>query len=231
MSNRRIRITPSFLVALVALVFASAGTATAAKLLTGKNIANSSLTGADVKNGSLGTADLSSAAKSALKGATGPAGPAGPAGAAGAQGLQGPKGDKGDQGDVGPSNAFEFKRASAGGFADDSIQTIATTQDVPAGAYLVTVKFGAYLSSAGSPATGTCSLVAGAAGTMDTQDLFIGSEGGTHTVALSGVRTLADASTFKIRCQVNTNAVNWNTSDIKIEALQVGAASSTAVTS
>lgn len=218
----RIRITPSFAVAIVALVLAAAGTATAASgLITGKSVKNSSLTGADIKNGSLGPSDLNKSAKAALKG---------PKGDVGAKGDTGAKGDQGIQGPIGPSNAFEARRASAGGFADNSIQTIATLPNVPAGDYLVTVKFGAFLSSAGSPATGVCSLVAGANGTMDTQDLFIGSEGGTHTVALAGTRTLADASSFQVRCQVNTNAVNWNTGDIKIDALKVGSAVSTVVT-
>lgn len=224
------RITPSFAVALVALVLAAAGSATAASgLITGKSVKNSSLTGvdvknssltgSDVKNGSLGPSDLSASAKATLQGAKGD------------PGAKGDKGDAGVQGPVGPSNVFEARRASAGAFGDNSIQTIATLPNVPAGDYLVTVKFGAFLSSAGSPATGVCSLVAGASGTMDTQDLFIGSEGGTHTVALAGTRTLADTSSFQVRCQINTAAVNWNTGDIKIDALKVGSAVSTAVTS
>jgi hypothetical protein len=230
--NTRFRCTPSLVVALVAVVLAATGSATAAGLFTGKNIKNSSLTGldvknssltgSDVKNGSLGTSDLSAAARTALKGATG---------ATGQPGAKGDKGDPGVQGPIGPSNVFEAKRASAGAFADNSIQTIATLNGVPAGSYLVSVKLGAFLSSAGSPATGVCSLVAGASGTMDTQDLFIGSEGGTHAVALAGTRTLTDASSFQVRCQVNTNAVNWNTGDIKIEAIQVGSVTSATVTS
>ena len=41
------------LVAAVILVFAFAGTATAAKLITGKHVKNNSLTGKDLKNGSV----------------------------------------------------------------------------------------------------------------------------------------------------------------------------------
>lgn len=72
------------------LVVATAGTATAARLITGKQI----------KDGSIGTKDLSKAVQAQLKkagraGATGPAGPAGPAGAAGAPGAQGPRGETG----------------------------------------------------------------------------------------------------------------------------------------
>jgi hypothetical protein len=53
-----------------------AGTAGAAKLITG----------AQIKNGSIGLADLSKSAKRALKGATGPAGSTGPTGATGPAG-------------------------------------------------------------------------------------------------------------------------------------------------
>src|SRR5215207_7488528 len=72
------------------LVVASAGTATAAKLLTGK----------DIKNGSIARKDLSTGVRAELSetakpGAQGPAGPGGPAGPQGPQGLQGVKGDTG----------------------------------------------------------------------------------------------------------------------------------------
>lgn len=98
----------TLIVAVLALVLALGGTATAAKLITGKQIKNSSLTGvdvknsaltgADVKNGTIGTADLSAAAKKATAGAAGPAGPAGPKGDTGTPGAKGDKGGKGDTG-------------------------------------------------------------------------------------------------------------------------------------
>ena len=100
----------TLIVAVLALVLALGGTATAAKLITGKQIKNSSLTGADVKgssltgsdvkNGSIGPADLSNAAKAA-KGAKGDTGAAGAAGAAGAPGAKGDAGAKGDTGAAG----------------------------------------------------------------------------------------------------------------------------------
>lgn len=89
--------------ALVAVALASAGTtATAAKLVTGKDVRNGSLTGADVKDRSLGGADLkrggipadrlTAGARKSLEGQAGPAGATGP------QGPQGPQGAKGDPG-------------------------------------------------------------------------------------------------------------------------------------
>lgn len=82
---------PSGVVALLALVLALAGTATAAKVITGKQVRNESLTGKDVKDGSLGAADFSGS----VQGARGPAGESGPAGPAGPAGPQGPAGPAG----------------------------------------------------------------------------------------------------------------------------------------
>ena len=96
---RRLRLpSPALLVAFAALFVASSGTAVAAKLITGKQVANNSIASIDVKNGSLQTKDLSAKARASLKGAAGqpgaqgPAGPAGPKGADGAAGAPGMSG-------------------------------------------------------------------------------------------------------------------------------------------
>lgn len=73
------------------LLVATAGTATAAKLITG----------AQIKDGSIGTRDLARAVRAQIS-RTGPAGVAGPQGAAGVAGVQGPQGVPGPQGDIGP---------------------------------------------------------------------------------------------------------------------------------
>jgi hypothetical protein len=70
------------LVALLALVMATTGSAVAASLITSKQI----------KDGTIQTKDISTKAQNALKGKPG---------AAGAQGLQGSKGDTGPRGDQG----------------------------------------------------------------------------------------------------------------------------------
>jgi hypothetical protein len=57
------RLTPSLIIASLALVVASSGSAVAAALITGANIKNESVTGKDIKNGSLGFGELDSAAK------------------------------------------------------------------------------------------------------------------------------------------------------------------------
>jgi hypothetical protein len=78
--------TKSMLVALVALVPALGGTATAASGLIGS---------AQIKNGSIRLVDISPSAKVALRGQRGPAGPQGPQGIQGATGLTGAQGAPG----------------------------------------------------------------------------------------------------------------------------------------
>jgi hypothetical protein len=96
----------------VTALMVGGGTATAAQLITGKNVRNGSLTGADLKNGSVAAKELSDGVQALLEqggpagpkgdtGATGPAGPKGDTGAAGATGPAGVKGDKGDKGETG----------------------------------------------------------------------------------------------------------------------------------
>lgn len=113
MQNRLRRPSPAMVVAVLALIVALSGTATAASgLITGRQIAPSTITGKNVKNRSLTAADLAAGTlKSGRTGKTGPAGPAGavgpigPAGAAGAQGAAGAKGDPGTSGSTGPAGA------------------------------------------------------------------------------------------------------------------------------
>lgn len=81
---KRIRIrrpSPALVVAFVALFAAGAGTAGAARLITGKQIKNGSITSSDVKDRSLLRKDFKSGQL--------PAGPAGPQGLPGANGRAG----------------------------------------------------------------------------------------------------------------------------------------------
>ena len=100
------RVKVIILVALAVFV-ASAVTAGAAHMITGKQVVNGSLTGADVKtgsltgsdvkNGSIGAGDIAGSAMSSLKSTTpGPQGPKGDKGDGGPQGAPGPQGPKGD---------------------------------------------------------------------------------------------------------------------------------------
>lgn len=72
------RPSPALVIATVALVAASGGSAVGASYITGKQIKNGSITGADIKNHSI--------TKSDVRGVAGPRGPQGPQGAIGPPG-------------------------------------------------------------------------------------------------------------------------------------------------
>jgi hypothetical protein len=77
------------------VLFASVGSASAALMITGRQIKDGTVTGADVKNGSLRIKDFNSSS------IQGPAGPQGPKGDTGATGPRGQVGDTGAQGPQG----------------------------------------------------------------------------------------------------------------------------------
>lgn len=93
------------------ILVVAAASATAAGMITGKQIKNGTVTGVDVKNGSLGWGDLSPGARTRLinravskaKNSAGPSSAAAPV--PGAQGEKGPQGPKGDTGPQGPKGA------------------------------------------------------------------------------------------------------------------------------
>jgi hypothetical protein len=81
----RFRPSPAMVVAFVALLVASAGSATAATLITGKRIKNNSIASADIKNRSLQAKDFRRGL--IRRGATGSPGAPGAAGPAGRDGF------------------------------------------------------------------------------------------------------------------------------------------------
>jgi hypothetical protein len=89
--SKRLHVTPSTAIALIALVFAATGGAFAA---TGGGI-----------SGPSHARLTATAAKSKVKGKPGPRGPAGPKGATGVAGLAGPAGATGPVGPMGPAGA------------------------------------------------------------------------------------------------------------------------------
>jgi hypothetical protein len=100
MSRIRSRVTFANVTSVVALFVALGSSATAAVLITGKNVKNGSLTGADIKNSSLGSGDVKDGrllAKDFKRGQL-PAGPQGRPGATGAAGPAGPAGPRGATG-------------------------------------------------------------------------------------------------------------------------------------
>ncbi|WP_104105243.1 collagen-like protein [Nocardioides sp. 616] len=86
------RSVPTVLIAGGLLVATATGGATAALVITGKDIKNDSVTSADIKDGSLKKKDLTAGAITKLAGTPGPVGPAGPAGVRGPSGAAGAPG-------------------------------------------------------------------------------------------------------------------------------------------
>jgi hypothetical protein len=98
MKSRKLHLpSPAMVIAVIALIAATTGSAVAASSL---------ITSAKIKNGTIKLADISKSTQNALKkGKTGPQGPKGDKGDAGPQGAKGDKGDAGPQGakgDAGP---------------------------------------------------------------------------------------------------------------------------------
>ena len=94
------------LAAAVVALLLGGGTATASKLLSGKDIRNGSLTSEDIRNGTLREGDLARAVRTKLNttvsGSPGQPGPQGERGPQGPPGLAGPQGPKGDRGEPAP---------------------------------------------------------------------------------------------------------------------------------
>ncbi len=86
---RRWRPSPALVIAFIALFVAGAGTATAARLITGRSIKNNSVTGRDIRNNSVGNGDIrnGSLLRRDFRGGQLPAGEQGPAGRDGTNGF------------------------------------------------------------------------------------------------------------------------------------------------
>lgn len=97
-SRMRGKVSPSMAVAVIAMVFATTGSAVAAKLIDGGDIEKHSIP----ENRLTKRAIKSLQGEDGERGRRGAQGPAGPAGQAGAQGPAGPIGETGAQGGEGP---------------------------------------------------------------------------------------------------------------------------------
>jgi hypothetical protein len=187
-------------------------------------------------------ADINKKDRATLKGATGAAGAAGAKGDAGAAGAKGEagaagatgaKGDTGATGPIGPSNVFEARRESDGGFSDASTHTVITLPNLPAGDYLISTRAG--FNNTSPPASGSvinCDLLVNAVEVTEASGL-IPQDGGTEQLTLATARTVPGGADVALRCQVVdiASSLNWGVSDMTIEALKVGSATSTAVSS
>lgn len=116
------RSSPPLVLAIAAVVIASAGTAVAATVITSKQI----------KNGTIQLVDLSKQTRDALQGGRGPQGPVGPSG-----GGAGAKGEPGAAGANGISRAFTLTQNKQFNNLAANAPTVASLTALPAGNYLI----------------------------------------------------------------------------------------------
>lgn len=209
-------------IATLALVFATAGVAPAAKkLIAGKDIARNAITTAHVRDHTLKAADF---APGVLKSGSGPAGPAGPAGAKGAIGPQGAQGDSGapgengldgQPGDPGPPGADGVDGANGQGpmlFREATTVAVTTADSdveiTPGSGYFMLFVSGEAIGS-GATVILTCKLRYGGA-----------SESAPFSLPLSGTdarnfssswgRFMTTGSPAALRCHTNTGTATLN---------------------
>ena len=156
---RRVRVTPAFVVALIALFVALSGAAvaTTTAMISGAGIKDNSITGSDVRNSSITTADVKDKSLTPADfsgsvrwpaGEPGPAGAQGPKGDTGAPGAKGEQGERGAQGVQGqkgepgvagvPAKAvYSAKRAPVNLPAGSVKLPILSLESLPPGSYLL----------------------------------------------------------------------------------------------
>ncbi len=172
--HRRLPSPVTLVVAGLALVLASTGGATAAALVTGKQIKNGSVTGRDLKNGSVTTKDVKNGTlvlkdfkpseRKRLVGPAGPQGPQGIPGVQGAQGFAGATGAAGANGANGTNGADGTDGASgivSASYANGSVAVPGPSLAFTGPTIPVTIGAGERVHISGSAAYGAGLLAAG----------------------------------------------------------------------
>jgi hypothetical protein len=212
---RRYRPSGSMLVALLALVMATTGSAVAATLITSKQI----------KNGTIQTADISKKAQKTLKGKTGARGPSGAAGAAGATGAKGDagatgaKGDTGAQGERGPSNGIT-KQQSTSIVNVGAPDTVILTFTLTPGSWIVT-GHATLNNNDVAQQNGSCDINAGGV-IAESGNVPLAANTGLdrESFTLNGGVTVAADTPAELRCTLVGNS--GNTVAAGLTAIQVG---------
>ena len=143
----RRNLTPSLVVAVLALIVALGGVGYAASVLPKNSVGTKQLKKNSVVSKKV--KDFSLLAKDFKKGQI----PAGPQGPAGAQGPQGPAGATGARG---PSSAYRFDKASDPLLLTNSFAEVVTTTTLPAGSYVLMSR--ANIAAGGAVSTVLCSI-------------------------------------------------------------------------
>jgi hypothetical protein len=173
---------------------------------------------------------LKHAKKRGVKGKRGPAGPVGPAG------TDGPPGITGATGPRGPSNSYEAVNSNQVSIAGTDVNTATSvaTQSLTSGAYVITARVQLNANS-GTPTLGSrvlCKASLGSDSSTAIADIGSNSNSVDHVpVMVTFTTNIGSTSDAKVVCWHDTLTGGAPTaSDIHLEALQVGTASSQSVT-
>jgi Collagen triple helix repeat (20 copies) len=205
------RPSPALVVAIIALFVAFSGTATAALVMTGKQIKDGTITSKDLRNGTLGTNKLSKRAVSSLKGQRGPAGPAGPQGPTGQQGPQGPQGPagpSGDTGEIGPSNGFSVNSNSYLEWTG-ATQGVAT-RALPPGSYVISAHVRANNDDSAAQSV-ACRIDLGGTtvGESGTVELAVNGSLDRQVIAITAGGTLSAPGVAQLVCDASSPVGNF----------------------
>lgn len=213
-------LSPSMVVACIALLVALGGVGVAAVKLPANSVGSrqiqpNAVTSGKVKNGSLREIDFSPGQL-----------PRGPAGPIGPQGPKGDKGSKGDQGPAGPTNAYVD--TNPGPVALPALADVrAATLPVPAaGTYVIWARATLHPDPAHTQLTSSaCRLGPGSAtdALTDVSWAYV-APGALHTVASVTTRQFDGATAVNFYCVVSGVS---DVRDIRLVAIKVGALTAT----
>lgn len=216
MTNRnRRKPSPATVIALLALVFSMAGTATAARVLitSSSQIKANAVTGSDIKNGSVARGDLKADAVNADKIRNG---------SLGSEELSSEA-----RAALGAEALEAFRKAGPTGVERATSARVATLSNIPAGTYAIFAKTiitpdkpESGFFREGEGIAGHCTL--DASGDRDDGRALLGSPGALApaTVTMQITRTFGSAGTAALDCDVNVS--KWRASDTSIIAVRVG---------
>jgi hypothetical protein len=212
--KRRMRPTPSMVIASAALFVALGGSAVAAGLIHSGDIAPGAVTSRAIRDGAVKPDDLSTTTTDLLQGAPGERGKTGPAGSAGSNGANGPNGVNGIDGKNG-TNGKDGTNGTNG--INGTIAPLSATKGatplptaaplttvvelaVPAGKYVVLAK--TQLSHTGAGDTVECQLKSGGT-TIDQIAMKTLPALAAIPASMQAVTTVASPSQLSVQCKVS----------------------------
>jgi hypothetical protein len=206
-------LSPSMVVACIALLVALGGAGMAATGLPLNSVGNRQLkadavTSSKVKDRSLHKVDFGTGEL--------PAGPQGPAGPKGEKGDRGSKGDKGAKGDIGPSDAFTDFNAGPATVGPAGYTRIATLRLPQPGNYVIWSKVWLIRPTAGQATESVCKLSVDG---VEDVSWFTAPTGLGQSTTNILTHEVTSVSTVNLNCYATGEST---ASDARITAIKVG---------